>query len=171
MVEKHISLLNEQISKLNSKDFDLEAWKSYTVILLERIFGNKSHKIAQIQNLKYDFGSWSLRDTTGNKTGLEACKDVARRILEASIEELNDFGLPGGQNSAKPGIDTNFIVEILENNLTVSQYREISKILKSAETPVFKKSEIISKLKEYGKDSVENILAGILVHTDVVNTV
>jgi len=41
MEEKKIKLLQNQITKLNDNDFDLDAWKSSTVIILRRnqIFG------------------------------------------------------------------------------------------------------------------------------------
>ena len=38
MAEKEIALLQEQITRLGDRKFDLEAWKNSTLIYLERIF-------------------------------------------------------------------------------------------------------------------------------------
>ena len=94
MVKKEIQLLEQQIDKLGSKDFDLSAWKKYTVIILARIFGEKNEKIRQIEKLEFEFSSWSLRDASGNESYEEGTKKLAREILQASIDELNLFGLP-----------------------------------------------------------------------------
>ena len=51
MAKKEIALLKKQIDKLDDKDFDLEAWKKYTIILLARIFGDKTEKIRQIESI------------------------------------------------------------------------------------------------------------------------
>jgi hypothetical protein len=40
MIEKQIELIKRQISKLDEKDFDLDAWKSSTTVILGRIFGD-----------------------------------------------------------------------------------------------------------------------------------
>lgn len=37
MAEKEIALLRKQQEKLNEKSFDLEAWKSQTILFLQRI--------------------------------------------------------------------------------------------------------------------------------------
>ena len=65
MADKEISILKEQIERLNEKQFDLDSWKNQTVIFLERIFGKESSKVKLIRELHYDYSSWNLRDTTG----------------------------------------------------------------------------------------------------------
>ena len=52
---KEIKLLEEQIGKLESKNFDLEAWKQYTIVLLARIFGDNNQKIQQVEKIEYDY--------------------------------------------------------------------------------------------------------------------
>ena len=68
MSEKEIQLLEQQIEKLDTKDFDLQAWKKYTIVILARIFGNKNEKIRLVEKLDYEFSSWSLRDASGNES-------------------------------------------------------------------------------------------------------
>ena len=51
---KDINLLEEQIAKLTSKEFDFRAWKQYSIILLSRIFGDEDQKVKQISKLEID---------------------------------------------------------------------------------------------------------------------
>ena len=50
-INKTVQVLQDQIEKLNAKDFDLNAWKNFTILLLERIFGPGNQKIQAIQKL------------------------------------------------------------------------------------------------------------------------
>jgi len=47
MAEKYVKLLRSQVKKLDVDDFDLEAWKSSTVSLLTRIFGEDDGKVKE----------------------------------------------------------------------------------------------------------------------------
>ena len=78
--KKSVEVLEGQIQKLEAKDFDLNAWKNFTILLLERIFGRQTKKIEAIQKIKYDQGSWVLRDETGYTNSMEACKCKKMRI-------------------------------------------------------------------------------------------
>ena len=90
MSKKEIELLKEQIKKLDVKNFDLEAWKKYTIVLLARIFGDDSQKIKQIENIEYDYSSWALRYTSGISSYLNTCKKLGKEILDASISEIEN---------------------------------------------------------------------------------
>ncbi|HDR52331.1 MAG TPA: hypothetical protein ENN90_12035, partial [Mariniphaga anaerophila] len=96
MAEKEIALLKEQIERLGEEKFDLEAWKNRTVIFLERVFGKDSPRLKMIQNLHYDYSSWSLRDTFagGSAKDKDPVRIQAKEILEATIAELESLGLP-----------------------------------------------------------------------------
>ncbi|MDX1284332.1 MAG: hypothetical protein R3182_04950, partial [Draconibacterium sp.] len=84
MAEKEIALLREQLVRLDEKKFDLEAWKNHTLIFLERIFGKDSSKLKLIQEIHYDYSSWSLRDTAaaGKTKDKDPVKMRAREILD-----------------------------------------------------------------------------------------
>lgn len=127
MAEKEISLLKEQIARLDEKKFDLEAWKNRTVIFLERIFGKESPKLKMIQNLHYDYSSWSLRDTFagGSAKDKDPVRIQAREILEAIIYELENLGLPQEKKEKLK------IRELLEDELTGKQVKEIDILLNS----------------------------------------
>ncbi len=94
MIENEISLINRQLESLTAKNFDLEAWKSHTIIFLERIFGKESSKVKMIKELQYDYSSWSLRDAAGTGKDADPVIMKARELLEATKLELEHLGVP-----------------------------------------------------------------------------
>lgn len=163
-IQKAVEVLQNQIQKLSAKDFDLIAWKNFTVLLLERIFGSETKKIESINNIKYDKGSWVLRDETGYANSMEACRKLGREILEESIMELETFGIP---EIPADHIDINVILTALEDELTGTQFREIKKALMEEKKTEDKKKILITKLKSYGSETVYAIVANILTNQQV----
>jgi hypothetical protein len=166
MSKKEIQILENQIEKLNVKDFDLEAWKKYTIILLARIFGDNSQKIRQVEHINYDYSSWSLRDTSGSSSYLETCKKLGREILEASIEELKIFGLPEHSENANELFDS--INISLQDELKGSQYRELKQIIIDETDREKIREKILEALKSYGSEVSVEALASILSNSSVV---
>ena len=169
MKSKEIELLNKQVAKLNADDFDLEAWKTGAIISLERIFGADNQKIAQIEKIKYDQSSWALREAKGSKNMMETCKKQGREILEIAVDELEHFGLPDEMLEAKAAPFKATIVSALEDELKISQYREIVRIICSDKKPGEKKKELIDTLNDFGHDAAENILTSILLSDQTKN--
>ena len=159
---KEIKLLEEQIKKLDTKDFDLDAWKQYTIILLGRIFGEDNQKIKEIKKIDYDYSSWSLRDTSGKTSYLDTCKKLGKEILEASIDELKAFGTP--EKPDNRSIPVEVIIEALENELKVSQLRDIVSLVNSEKEQKVKFRDINKYLKNLGDDSFRTIVLSILSH-------
>ena len=157
--KKSIVVLEEQIKKLEAKDFDLNAWKNFTVLLLERIFGRQSKKIEAIQKIKYDQGSWVLRDETGYTNSMKACKKLGREVLEEAIVELETFGIPEESSDTIP---FDIILNALEDELTGSQFREIRKAVAEKGAIDDRKKILMAKLQGYGSDSAWAIVANIL---------
>ncbi len=168
MKEKQIDLLQQQIDKLNNKDFDLEAWKNYTIVLLARMFGENSQKIKQIEKLDYEYNSWSLRDTSGTTSYLDTCKKLGREILEASIIEIENFGIPKKPKTKGSAIDVNVILSALEDELKGSQYKSLMKLLKEKMSPDEKKRLLHEIIKELGPEASQAILESILLNKDFV---
>lgn len=163
-INKTVQVLQDQIEKLHAKDFDLNAWKNFTILLLERIFGPGNQKIQSIQNIKYDKGSWVLRDETGYANSMEACKKLGREVLEEAIMELETFGAP---EKVTDDIDIQIIISALEDELTGTQFREIRKALGEKRQIEDKKKILITKLKSYGADTAYAIVANILTNSQV----
>lgn len=165
---KEITILEEQIGKLNNKDFDLEAWKQHTTAILGRIFGESSLKIKQIQKIEYDYSSWSLRDTSGRSSNLDKSKKLAKEILTAAIEELKAFGVPGSKAGNTITLRPDVITSALENELKVSQIRSLIAIVDSEKEPEEKKQALLTFLKSLGPGASDAILAALLAHPDLI---
>lgn len=169
MKSKEIELLKKQISKLNADDFDLDAWKTGAIIILERIFGVDNQKIAQIEKIKYDQSSWALREAKGSKNMMETCKKQGREILEIAMDELEHFGLPDEILEAHAAPFKSTIVPALEGELKIAQYREIVRIISSDKRASEKKKELIDAFNDFGHDVAENILTSILLSDQTKN--
>lgn len=143
MDKKFIKLLNNQIKKLGSEDFDLEAWKSSTISVLSRVFGKDDARIIQINGLKIDYSSWALRDSTSKYKPVETCKRKGKEILITAIEEIETFGLVPPKRS------------LLKKD--VLNEEEI-KVLFS-ESPQDDKLKVLKKLK---KEDLQNLLLQLL---------
>lgn len=163
MAKKEIAVLKQQIERLEIKDFDLEAWKKFTIVMLARIFGDTSEKIRQIESIEYDYSSWSLRDTSGSSSYLDSCKKLGRKILEASIEELEAFGLP-----EKNGEDDKFfriIVDALQDELKGSQFRHLKDVILKTKNEQDMKDQVREILNDYDTGVPVDILTAILTNT------
>lgn len=158
MAEKEIALLKEQLARLDEPKFDLDAWKQHTLIFLERIFGKDNSKLKLIRDLRYDYSSWSLRDTAaaGKTKDKDPVKMQAREILEATITELEHLGLPSDTSDAQK------IWELLQDELTGKQVKEIDAILKSDDTK--KQEKISEKLENLGNENLASIIAKLLLN-------
>ena len=169
IVSNEVKLIRAQIDKLFEKRFDLEAWKTLTIVLLERIFGNESVKIKQIESLKYDYSSWALRDASGVENNMDTCKKSGMNILEAAIFELEQFGavpVETGEQTESV-VNAKRIVEFVDDELKGSQLKAIMEILESKDAPDDMKSRLVGKLKEFGYDVSSNILASILLFPEI----
>lgn len=165
MAQKEIKLLQQQIDKLYAKDFDLEPWKKYTVVILERIFGSGNEKIRMIREVEFEFSSWSLRDASGNESYEEGSKKLAREILQAAIDELKVFGLP---EVTKKDNSDEMILELLNcllDELKGSEVKELKSILSSNESPEEKKRKIKEILQNLGENGAYNVLTNMLTNT------
>ncbi|MBI9037847.1 MAG: hypothetical protein JEY97_06915 [Bacteroidales bacterium] len=164
MSSKEIEVLNNQIEKLSAKDFDLEAWKKYSIVILARIFGDKSPKIKQIESIEYDYSSWALRDTSGSSSYMETCKKLGEEILKASISEIETFGLPDKEISVETSEIYDSIISSLQDELKGSQFKEIIGIIKSDKKKEIKKKLVFEKLKNFSIDCSNEILSNILTN-------
>jgi hypothetical protein len=179
MTEKQIELIKRQISKLDEKDFDLDAWKSSTTVILGRIFGDTYQGLKAIEKIKFDSGGWAIGDASHFWDNMVSCKKQGKDILEACITELETFGQPDKKESDKSGININLtqnqnqtvnitlLISALEDELTVSQLREVNELMKTEEPKSEKKRKIIDKIKSFGGDVASNILANILTNPNI----
>ncbi len=148
-----IELLLRHNEKIDEKDFDLEAWKSTAVALISKVFGSDDSRIASIDGLKIDYGSWALRDASSKYDPVATCKRKARDIMELSIAELKSEAV---EKSSQ-------LVEALKDALTGTQFKEISTILESKKSKSAKHKALSTKLKSLKAPVLSEILATLLV--------
>ena len=151
MSENEISLIRQKIKTLEAKKFDLEAWKAPTLIFLSRIFGPSSELVRQIRELKYDYSSWSLRDTSGGIHQTDPVRTRAKEILEAAITELESFNSPA---FSAPQSD---VLDALKNELTGRDMDELNKIL------ILPANEKRDRLKTFLSAKEKDLLVSVLV--------
>jgi hypothetical protein len=178
MTEKQIELLRGQINKLSDSNFDIEAWKQSTNILLSRIFGANSQALKSLDKITFSsFGIYGGGASSFHSDNLTNCKKQGKDILEACISELEAFGTPEQSQSNKHGINitvnqnqtvnVQLLVSALENELTVTQLKELKEIMNSKDAPENKNEKLKDKLKSFGKDVATNILASILTNPNI----
>jgi hypothetical protein len=190
MNEKYIQLLKRQLLEVDEigtnqltnseRSFGVDGWKSSTISILERIFGPESRKIKEIEKIKLNKTAYMSGPT---KFHIETVKETAKSIMEACISELETLGTPDQvYDGAKQGINLtvlqsqennqsiklDIIVNELRKELTGAQLDEIQEILDSDEKGDEKKKKTIEKLKEFGINTLSNIISGILTNPSII---
>ncbi len=166
MTDKQIELLRKQLDSLQAKDFNLDAWKTSTKLVLERIFGPGNPKAREIEKIHYDLSSWSLRDSLGAASTLEGCKRTARAILDACILELETLG-DAGQAALQKTIDANILAGMLENHLTVARLRKLREIAQAEKGQADKVRDIREFLEGLGEEEALDMLSEFLAEPGV----
>ena len=87
------------MSKLSLDDFDLDAWKISTTHLFTLIFNGQDPKIREINDLRIDNSSWTLRDSSPRDSPIETCKRKCREILDIAKDEIELLGIDNPQTS------------------------------------------------------------------------
>jgi len=170
MVKKEIKLLEQQIESLNTSDFDFEAWKKYSVLILTRIFGSTDDKIKQLDNIDFEFNSWSLRDASGNESYEESSKRLAKEVIKAAIDELSIYGLPNANDKNIEDVTREFL-NIIFDEFKGSQVRELSSILASSDSDIEKKRRVKEIIEEIGEYACYDIITNILTQSGVAKVV
>lgn len=152
MKEKQIKLLKKQIARLDEKDFNLEVWKKTTIIILERIFGKSSTEIKQINEIKQDMSSWSLRDTLGEENDKSSL--LGKQILETCIDELEISEELVDTEKIK---DSGFF-DVLKYELKGSQYQSITSIMEKNIDDLQKIKELKNVLDKLDKNELLDII-------------
>lgn len=116
METKQITILNELLTAINQNNFDLEAWKLKANIVLSKIFGSNDPKLKLVENLQYNFSSWTLRDHSGGKQH-DPVKTHAKEIIEAALLEIE-------LNSTE-----NPVLKEFEKQLTGAQFAILKSII------------------------------------------
>ncbi len=166
MVDKEIELLEQQIENLNGLNFDFEAWKKYSLIIFIRIFGEGDAKIKQLENIDFEFNSWSLRDASGNESYEEGSKKLAKEVIKSAIDQLRIYGMPNPDNKNTNETTTEILDTILDE-FKGSQVKELSKIIFSHDSKTEKKRRVKELVEEIGEYGCYGIITNILTNSKV----
>jgi len=161
MKKEAIKLLQQQLNKLEARDFDLESWKKYTIVLLSRIFSENSQKIKLIENLEYEFNSWSLRDASGNESYEDGTKKLAAEIIQASIDEINAFGIDAEKSSNE---DAEQVLQLIFDELKGSQVKAIKQIIALDESDDEKKRQVFEIVESMGEKTAFELISQIILN-------
>ncbi|HKM93640.1 MAG TPA: hypothetical protein VJY41_08315 [Prolixibacteraceae bacterium] len=119
MENKKVTILKELISAVDEKNFDLAAWKTKTSLVLKNIFGDENEKSKRIDDLNYNFSSWTLRDHSGGKqhdpVKIQAKEIIEAALIELELEEDTNPTLSFFQDFL-PGIKYNQLLEVIAQN-------------------------------------------------------
>ena len=160
--EKYIRLLNDQLKKLETKAFDLSAWKRSTTLILSSIYGPNDPRTKAVETIEYEYNSWSLRDESGSKDPVKViCSDTIQTIIN-EIELSDDLTLQKS-NSYDPG----FIWEAFENELTGAKTKALKKLLTEEKNNDIRNTEIDIILQELPDETKRNILKHILLSDEL----
>jgi hypothetical protein len=141
MENRKAGILGELLTDIDNKTFELEAWKQKAILVIKRIFGDGDEKIGLIENLHYDFSSWSLRDSSGGKSS-DKTKETARKIIEAAQVELLLLH------------DDNMVIATLKEELTGNDFAAMIASAGSHDDSLQALSVFISNLPATTKDQL-----------------
>ena len=162
MADQEIKLLEQQIERLTAKNFNLESWKSYTLLVLLKIFGAENEFVRQIEQIDFSYNSWSLRDASGNESYEEGKKGQAREILQAAIDELTIYGVPKNRLRSEEQF-AHELMNLILDELKGSQVKQLKSILTSSHDEEEKKRLIRELLSELSQNSLNSLVTEILM--------
>jgi len=140
------TILNDLLNEIGKKEFDLEAWKMKAMIVFRNFFGADDEKIGFIKNLRYDYSSWTLRDSAGSKQP-DSVKENARRIIETALLEISLAS--GGKNE---------ILEVMQEELTGKELASLMEIVEKSENLSSDLNSYFSNLTASIKDQILSAL-------------
>lgn len=120
--KKYAELIKKQIQKLDADEFDLDAWKSSAHSIIKRIFGDFDPRLRQIEGLRIDYSSWTLRDSSSKYKPIESSKNVGREIMQSALDEVEVFGVE--PTDLGPILEKFFNAESLKNLQSPSSSKE-----------------------------------------------
>ena len=157
-------MLKTRIGQLNAENFDLEAWKAGTLVILERIFGADSQKAREIEKIKYEQSSWALRDAKGSEKLIDSCRRRGEEVLKAAIEELEFLGIEKDDREGQMAPLREVVRGALENELKIAQFQKVQQLLGSDIKEKEKREKVIEMLNDFGHEVAPAMLGFILAH-------
>ena len=156
MTDTYKKILNEQLKKLDDSDFDFEAWKTSTIIVLTRIFGPADVKIKQLDNIRVEYGSsWSMRAVSGSFDPIWSSKKQGKEIVSMALKELELYG----EDAINPC--GRLIENALSEVLRMKDYKQLESLLTEKDA-IAQKENVNKFLKKLSKDELTMVLTEIV---------
>jgi hypothetical protein len=142
----NLSLLLDRKAKLDHKPFDWAAWKKGTLLVLKVAFGEESPYFKQLNEIEYEYSSWSLRDTSGSS---DPVKPSCEELLDICILDIQNQDNKADSHKEKiselffkylPAKTNKKIAQTISSDLSAFQIEEkINTLLKDVDASVTKR--------------------------------
>ena len=182
MIEKYIEAFKEiQNPQINNGE-ELIAWQGKAINIVSRVYGEDSVQEQQVINVKFErYSSIHVRGQTyGGGNNSKLCSKQAAEVIGGFISDLTTFGMPSKRVVEKTNginisvnqhqhqtVEIKVIRDLIEDELTGKQVKEIEEVLKEDTSPENKKSKVLQKLKSFGSDVASSIVANILTNPNL----
>jgi hypothetical protein len=148
------ALIEERLTRLDTKNFDWSAWKKGTLLVLEKVFGEDRCYVKELESTDYHYNSWSLRDTAGSEDPVRASVQELLNICLTDAEHQPENAPETRDNATSKQIKE--IVKQFLDNATLSEIEEIA----ASDTPAMNKEEKIQTLIEEKLPRHKEVLLG-----------
>lgn len=163
--DSYITLLKEQLTKIDDRSFDLSSWKKATCVVLESYLGMNAPQVKAIEKIDYAYSSWTLRDESGATDPVKRnCKTTLSMIIQEL--ELIDDTAPQQTATTTTETDLSFVWIPLEDELTGASLKRLKALLTESNV---EPTEIEKFLKDLPGQTTINILQSILISESFKN--
>lgn len=182
-------LIISQLKKIDSEIDDLNLNDTHSRIaffrrIIERHFEGSSY-LEDLDILKSNIDLLKLmKKENFNLIKLSDVKSTVKGLIQNVISEIEHFNLPTmkqskidrsininnhntNTNTQNVKVNLEFLKELLNDNLTGKQYKDLQEILKEDNDTAILAPKLIDKIKSFGADVASNILAGLLTNPQV----
>ncbi|WP_439183286.1 hypothetical protein [Carboxylicivirga taeanensis] len=154
----YLELLQQQLQKIDTRDFDLVSWKKATILLVTSCFGSNSPQVAALEKIDYAYSSWALRDESGTSDPVKTdCKTTLSTIIdELKIKSENSTD----EKPASKANNLNFMWLPFEDELTGASLKKLKALLTKANVT---DEEVQMFLKDLPSQTLVDIIKHMLL--------
>jgi len=185
---RNIEIIKKQISSLADESFDLNSWVMATDNFLKNIWGNDTPKSKQLHAIcntmsasmfGYTEGDvlkfktqWKslLNDYVVELENLERPKTIKEPLMKNINLTVNQNQTQTQEQSQKQTIDIEQIIDVLKDELTGKQLKELDLIIKEPNS-LEKGKKLTDKLLSFGSNVAAGILGNILINPQIIGLI
>jgi hypothetical protein len=163
-----IKQLKNQAAKIGQPGFDLHIWKQSTSAILKNALG-KEHDfvkrimlLEQVEKMSYE-ELYPKKIADKEKSSAKFQKTVDEIIEQIKVLEEADLEEGAGKNGSQT---LKVVIESLSNNLTGNQLKAL-KVIGSKKKSKNQQQEMAEQIKQYNVDTMQQLLAEILVVKEI----